>query len=72
MGVIGVALSVALLPALARHLANRETAAAHGAQDMAVLAGFGSLCRQRSVSPFWHCRLSLSFERGAFSAVDSA
>ena len=38
MGVIGVALSVALLPELARHLAKGETARAHGTQDMAVLA----------------------------------
>ena len=38
MGVIGVALSVALLPELARRLAKGETARAHGTQDMAVLA----------------------------------
>ena len=72
MGVIGVALSVALLPELARHLANRETARAKGAQDMAVWRPPDSPCRQRSAWPFWHCRLSPLFERGAFSATDSA
>ena len=47
MGVIGVALSVALLPELARRLAKGERAAAHGAQDMAVLAA-SRPCRRRS------------------------
>ena len=73
MGVIGVALSVALLPALARHLANRETAAAHGAQDMAVLAGFGlTVPAAVGLAVLALPIVTLLFERGAFSAVDSA
>ena len=73
MGVIGVALSVALLPALARHLANRETAAAHGAQDMAVLAGFGlTVTAAVGLAVLALPIVTLLFERGAFSAVDSA
>ncbi len=73
MGVIGVALSVALLPALARHLANRETAAAHGAQDMAVLVGFGlTVPAAVGLAVLALPIVTLLFERGAFSAVDSA
>ena len=73
MGVIGVALSVALLPALARHLANRETAAAHGAQDMAVLAGFGlTVPAAVGLAVLALPIVTLLFERGAFSVVDSA
>ena len=73
MGVVGVALSVALLPALARHLANRETAAAHGAQDMAVLAGFGlTVPAAVGLAVLALPIVTLLFERGAFSVVDSA
>ncbi len=57
MGVIGVAMSVALLPELARRLAGKQTEAAHEAQSTALLA-----------API----ISLLFERGAFSAQDTA
>ena len=73
MGVIGVALSVALLPELARHLAKGETARAHGTQDMAVLAAAGlTLPAAVGLAVLAGPIVSLLFERGAFSATDSA
>ncbi len=73
MGVIGVALSVALLPALTRHLAGGETMKAHGAQDTALLAAAGLTLPAASglfvlAAPI----VSLLFERGAFTAADTA
>jgi len=73
MGVIGVALSVALLPELARHLAKGETARAQGTQDMAVLAAAGlTLPAAVGLAVLAGPIVSLLFERGAFSATDSA
>jgi putative peptidoglycan lipid II flippase len=73
MGVIGVALSVALLPELARRLAKGETARAHGTQDMAVLAASGlTLPAAVGLAVLAAPIVSLLFERGAFSAADSA
>ena len=73
MGVIGVALSVALLPELARRLAKGETAGAHGTQDMAVLAASGlTLPAAVGLAVLAAPIVSLLFERGAFSAADSA
>ena len=73
MGVIGVALSVALLPELARHLAKGETARAQGTQDMAVLAASGlTLPASVGLAVLAAPIVSLLFERGAFSATDSA
>ena len=73
MGVIGVALSVALLPALARHLAAAETAAAAAAQNAAVLgAGFLTLPAAAGLFALAGPIVTLLFERGAFSAADSA
>ena len=73
MGVIGVALSVALLPELARHLAKGETARAKGTQDMAVLAAAGlTLPAAVGLAVLAGPIVSLLFERGAFSATDSA
>ena len=73
MGVIGVALSVALLPELARRLAKGERAAAHGAQDMAVLAASGlTLPAAVGLAVLASPIVTLLFERGAFSAADSA
>ena len=73
MGVIGVALSVALLPELARRLAKGETARAQGTQDMAVLAASGlTLPAAVGLAVLAAPIVSLLFERGAFSAADSA
>ncbi|HAT08987.1 MAG TPA: murein biosynthesis integral membrane protein MurJ [Rhodobiaceae bacterium] len=73
MGVIGVALSVALLPELARRLAKGETARAHGAQDMAILAASGlTLPAAVGLAVLAAPIVTLLFERGAFSAADSA
>ena len=73
MGVIGVALSVALLPELARHLAKGETTRAQGTQDMAVLAAAGlTLPAAVGLAVLAGPIVSLLFERGAFSATDSA
>lgn len=73
MGVIGVALSVALLPELARRLAKGETARARGTQDMAVLAASGlTLPAAFGLAVLAAPIVSLLFERGAFSSADSA
>ena len=73
MGVIGVALSIALLPELARRLAKGETARAHGTQDMAVLAASGlTLPAAVGLAVLAAPMVRLLFERGAFSAADSA
>lgn len=73
MGVIGVALSVALLPALARHLAAGETQAAGDTQSMAVLAaGLLTLPAAAGLFALADPIVVLLFERGAFSATDSA
>ena len=71
MGVIGVALSVALLPALARHLANNDQAGATQSQSMAVLAA-GLLTLPAAAGLFVLAApiVSLLFERGAFTAAD--
>lgn len=72
MGVIGVALSVALLPALARHLAQGDTAAARETQSMAVLAaGFLTLPAAAGLYALAAPIVSVLFERGAFGAADT-
>ena len=73
MGVIGVALSVALLPELARRLAAGDTARAHNAQDLAVLAA-GGLTLPAAAGLFALAApiVTALFERGAFTAADSA
>ena len=73
MGVIGVALSVALLPALARHLAEAKTQAARDTQSMAVLAaGLLTLPAAAGLYALATPIVALLFERGAFSAADTA
>jgi putative peptidoglycan lipid II flippase len=73
MGVIGVALSVALLPALARHLAQAKTDAARDTQSMAVLAA-GLLTFPAAAGLFALAEpiIGVLFERGAFGAKDTA
>ena len=73
MGVIGVALAVALLPELARRLADGQDAHAHHAQNMALLAA-GGLTLPAAVGLFVLADpiVTLLFERGAFTAADSA
>lgn len=72
MGVIGVALSVALLPALARHLAEAKAEAAHETQSMAVLAaGFLTLPAAAGLYVLAAPIIGLLFERGAFTAADT-
>lgn len=73
MGVIGVALSVALLPALAKHLAAGQIAAARDSQNMAVLAaGLLTLPAAAGLFALAEPIVTLLFERGAFGAADSA
>ena len=73
MGVIGVALSVALLPALARHLAEGKAQAARDTQSMAVLAaGLLTLPAAAGLYALAAPIVALLFERGAFSATDTA
>ena len=73
MGVIGVALSVALLPALARHLSEAKTQAARDTQSMAVLAaGLLTLPAAAGLYALATPIIALLFERGAFSAGDTA
>lgn len=72
MGVIGVALSVALLPALTRHLAGGDKSAAHDTQDAALLAaGFLTLPAAAGLLALSAPIVALLFERGAFSAADT-
>ncbi len=72
MGVIGVALSVALLPALARHLAEGAADAARETQSMALLAaGFLTLPAAAGLFALAAPIISVLFERGAFSAGDT-
>ena len=73
MGVIGVALSVALLPALARHLADAKAQAARDTQSMAVLAaGLLTLPAAAGLYALADPIVALLFERGAFGAADTA
>jgi len=73
MGVIGVALSVALLPALARHLAEAKAQAARDTQSMAVLAaGLLTLPAAAGLYALAAPIVALLFERGAFGAADTA
>ena len=72
MGVIGVALSVALLPALARHLAKSDSAAARRTQSDAVwAAGLLTLPAATGLYVLAAPVISLLFERGAFGAADT-
>jgi putative peptidoglycan lipid II flippase len=73
MGVIGVALAVALLPELARRLADGQEAGAREAQNIAMLAA-GGLTLPASVGLMVLAQpiVTLLFERGAFTAADSA
>ena len=73
MGVIGVAMSVALLPELSRRLAASQEAQAHDAQSTAVLAaGFLTLPAAAGLFVLAAPIISLLFERGAFGAEDTA
>lgn len=72
MGVIGVALSVALLPALARHLAEGAKDAARETQSMALLAaGLLTLPAAAGLYALAAPIITVLFERGAFSAADT-
>jgi putative peptidoglycan lipid II flippase len=73
MGVIGVALAVALLPELARRLADGQEAGAREAQNIAVLAA-GGLTLPAAVGLMVLAQpiVTLLFERAAFTAADSA
>jgi len=72
MGVVGVALSVALLPNLSRLLAAGDTDGARASQTMAVLAAM-ALTLPAAVGLYVLAQpvISLLFERGAFTAADS-
>ncbi|MCH1541671.1 MAG: murein biosynthesis integral membrane protein MurJ [Alphaproteobacteria bacterium] len=73
MGVIGVALAVALLPELSRRLADGQDTRARDAQNIAVLAA-GGLTLPAAVGLLVLAEpiVTLLFERGAFTAADSA
>jgi putative peptidoglycan lipid II flippase len=72
MGVIGVALSVALLPDLSRRLAAKDEHGARQSQSDAVLAASG-LTLPASIGLFVLAAplVQLLFERGAFTAADT-
>jgi putative peptidoglycan lipid II flippase len=73
MGVIGVAMSVALLPELSRRLAANQVQQAHEAQSTAVLAaGFLTLPAAAGLFVLAEPIISLLFERGAFTRQDTA
>lgn len=73
MGVIGVALSVALLPDLARSLAAKDEARARQSQNNAVLSASG-LTLPAAIGLFVLATplVQLLFERGAFTASDTS
>ena len=73
MGVIGVAMSVALLPELSRRLAANQVQQAHESQSTAVLAaGFLTLPAAAGLFVLAEPIISLLFERGAFTRQDTA
>jgi len=72
MGVVGVALSVALLPDLSRRLAAGDTKGAHDSQNLAVLAAMGLTLP--AAAGLWVLAapiVGILFERGAFTAADT-
>ncbi len=70
MGVIGVALGVALLPSLSRHIADGDFTAAQTTQNQAILAGMGlTLPAAAGLAVLAAPLVALFFERGAFSAA---
>ncbi len=72
MGVIGIALSVVLLPELARRLAAGEKQQAHHVQSTAFLmAGLVTLPAAMGLYVLASPIVSLLFERGAFTAADT-
>lgn len=72
MGVIGVAISVALLPELSRRLAARDETGARGTQDMAVLASMAvTLPAAIGLTVLAMPVTSVLFERGAFDPADT-
>lgn len=72
MGVIGVALSVALLPALTRHLAIQDAAKATATQNTALLAAAGlTLPAAAGLFVLAEPIIALLFERGAFTRQDT-
>ena len=72
MGVIGVALSVALLPGLSRHLAAGEAQAVKATQDTALLAaGLLTLPAAAGLFVLAEPIMALLFERGAFTSNDT-
>jgi putative peptidoglycan lipid II flippase len=72
MGVVGVALSVALLPDLSRRLAAGDDKGARDSQNLAVLAAMGlTLPAAGGLSVLAAPIVSILFERGAFTAADT-
>ncbi len=72
MGVVGVALSTALLPELAHRLAIGDAHGARRTQDRAVLAAMAlTLPAACGLAVLAMPIVSLLFERGAFSAADT-
>ena len=69
MGVIGVALGVALLPSLSRQLADGAAQAAQETQNIAVMAGMAlTLPSAAGLAVLASPLVELFFERGAFDA----
>ncbi|HCD16004.1 MAG TPA: murein biosynthesis integral membrane protein MurJ [Rhodobiaceae bacterium] len=73
MGVIGVALAVALLPDLTRRIARADLAGAHASQDLAVtLAMLLTLPAAFGLYVLADPIVNVLFERGAFTPEDTA
>ncbi|HCQ81539.1 MAG TPA: murein biosynthesis integral membrane protein MurJ [Rhodobiaceae bacterium] len=72
LGVIGVALAVALLPELTRHIARNDLTLAENSQNLAVsLAMMVTLPAAAGLFVLAGPIVNVLFERGAFSAADT-
>lgn len=73
LGVVGIAIGVVLLPELSKHLAKKDTAAGNEAFNRAL--GFAAFLTFPSAMALGVAALPISsvlFERGAYTATDSA
>ena len=72
MGIIGVALGVALLPTVSHHISSNDAAGAARAQSSAIIAGMAlTIPAAAGLAVLAHPLVQLFFERGAFTSEDS-
>jgi len=72
MGIIGVALGVALLPTVSHYISSNDAAGAARAQSSAIIAGMAlTIPAAAGLAVLAHPLVQLFFERGAFTSEDS-